>query len=187
MRGIACAVLVWAKIISCTFNASHDVIFKMFFFFISTITTSLSLLNITIVFCVICFFFSNSAQERDEALLARATSNREGKLLWERLEESQKALDASRQEQLHTEHEKKQMGDLLHFKLQEAKVAHHLYMTFLSQLAKLLSNDLITVPESEEVVTERIRELCSQVKDRKNVSVTNSYSLSGYCWFKTYK
>ncbi|XP_034783269.1 coiled-coil domain-containing protein 170-like isoform X2 [Acipenser ruthenus] len=107
-------------------------------------------------------------KERDEALLARAASNREGKLLWERLEESQKALDASRQEQLHTEHEKKQMGDLLHSKLQEAKAAHHLYMTFLSQLAKLLSNDLITVPESEEVVTERIRELCSQVKDRKN-------------------
>ncbi|KAK6478923.1 coiled-coil domain-containing protein 170-like [Huso huso] len=107
-------------------------------------------------------------KERDEALLARATSNREGKLLWERLEESQKALDASRQEQLHTEHEKKQMGHLLHSKLQEAKAAHHLYMTFLSQLAKLLSNDLITVPESEEVVTERIRELCSQVKDRKN-------------------
>ncbi|XP_058847945.1 coiled-coil domain-containing protein 170-like isoform X2 [Acipenser ruthenus] len=107
-------------------------------------------------------------KERDEALLARATSNREGKLLWERLGESQKALDASRQEQLHTEHEKKQMSDLLHSKLQEAKAAHHLYMTFLSQLAKLLSNDLITVPESEEVVTERIRELCSQVKDRKN-------------------
>ncbi|KAK1160590.1 coiled-coil domain-containing protein 170-like [Acipenser oxyrinchus oxyrinchus] len=107
-------------------------------------------------------------KERDEALLAKATSNREGKLLWERLEESQKAWDASRQEQLHTEHEKKQMGDLLHSKLQEAKAAHHLYKTFLSQLANLLSNGLITVPESEEAVTERIRELCSQVKDRKD-------------------
>ncbi|KAK1158808.1 coiled-coil domain-containing protein 170-like [Acipenser oxyrinchus oxyrinchus] len=107
-------------------------------------------------------------KERDEALLAKATSNREGKLLWERLEESQKAWDASRQEQLHTEHEKKQMGDLLHSKLQEAKAAHHLYKTFLSQLANLLSNGLITVPESEEAVTERIQELCSQVKDRKD-------------------
>ncbi|XP_041121284.1 coiled-coil domain-containing protein 170-like isoform X2 [Polyodon spathula] len=107
-------------------------------------------------------------KERDEALLARATSNREGKLLWERLEESQKARDASRQEQLHTGHEKKQMEDLLHSKLHEAKAAHHLYKTFLSQLTNLLSNGLITVPESEEAVIERIRELCSQVRDRKH-------------------
>ncbi|XP_041131198.1 coiled-coil domain-containing protein 170-like isoform X1 [Polyodon spathula] len=107
-------------------------------------------------------------KERDEALLARATSNREGKLLWERLEESQKAWDASRQEQLHTEHEKKQTEDLLHSKLHEAKAAHHLYKTFLSQLTNLLSNGLITVPESEEAVIERIRELCSQVRDRKH-------------------
>lgn len=52
----------------------------------------------------------------------------------------------------------------------EAKAAHSLHQSFISQLATILGNGFTTVPRTEEAVKERIQEICRSEHTWKSVS-----------------
>ncbi|XP_039597950.1 coiled-coil domain-containing protein 170-like [Polypterus senegalus] len=103
-------------------------------------------------------------RERDEAVLTKSAASRENRLLRDKLVENQKVWDTSLQDHLHSEKHKKELEDTLQTHVYEAKAAHSLHKAFLSQLATLLSNGFISVPENEEAIKERVREICTAEK-----------------------
>ncbi|XP_072284493.1 coiled-coil domain-containing protein 170-like [Pyxicephalus adspersus] len=99
-------------------------------------------------------------QERDEAILAKKSSEREKEILQERLKDNHKEWGSLRQELMEKEQKIKELDRTLHNSGYEAKAAHSLRQSFVGQLATILGNGFTNVPKTEEAVKERIQEIC---------------------------
>ncbi|XP_043929495.1 coiled-coil domain-containing protein 170-like [Protopterus annectens] len=108
-------------------------------------------------------------RERDDALLLKANTEREHKLLLTRLEDVQKAWDASNLELRQNEKQMSAIDKTLRTSEYEARASQALHQTFISQLATLLSNGFITVPKTEEAIKERVREICNNGNSKSSV------------------
>ncbi|XP_073466463.1 coiled-coil domain-containing protein 170-like [Aquarana catesbeiana] len=99
-------------------------------------------------------------QERDEAVLAKRNAEREKEILQERLKDNHKEWGSLRQELMEKEQKINDLDRTLQTSGYEAKAAHSLHQSFISQLATILGNGFTTVPRTEEAVKERIQEIC---------------------------
>ncbi|MBN3300723.1 CC170 protein, partial [Amia calva] len=106
-------------------------------------------------------------RERDEALAVKTAVQREVRLLQERLEESRRGWAETRQQLQGAATRAERAEDNLQGALRENGATRTLHGSLLCQLAALLGNGVLKVPETEEGVLERVRELCSIAQGRR--------------------
>ncbi|KAM5129965.1 coiled-coil domain-containing protein 170-like [Mantella aurantiaca] len=107
-------------------------------------------------------------QERDEAVQAKRNAEREKEILQERLKDNHKEWGSLHQELMEKEQKLNDLDRTLHTSGYEAKAAHSLHQSFISQLATILGTGFTTVTRTEEVVKERIQEICRNERTWKS-------------------
>ncbi|KAG7465724.1 hypothetical protein MATL_G00156630 [Megalops atlanticus] len=103
-------------------------------------------------------------QEFDRVSLAKRNLEAENQSLQERLQASQRALAASRQELGSLERRSQELGGSLRGSRSEAQALQARQHAFREEVAALLGGPRSTAPPTEDDLRERIRELCSQEK-----------------------
>ncbi|XP_053331519.1 coiled-coil domain-containing protein 170-like [Spea bombifrons] len=109
-------------------------------------------------------------RERDEAVLAKKNTEREKEVLLEKLKDSHKEWGSVHKELLEKDKKIKELDLTIRTSGYEAKASHSLHHNFISQLATILSNGFITVPETEEAIKERILEIYGREQKWKSTS-----------------
>ncbi|XP_078516441.1 coiled-coil domain-containing protein 170-like isoform X2 [Lissotriton helveticus] len=106
-------------------------------------------------------------RERDEAVRAKKSMERDNNILLEKLKESHMVWDNSQQNLEDKERKMAELDKTLRTSYYEAKAAQNLHQAFLSQLSTLLSNGFITVLSTEVAIKERIQEVCASEQSWK--------------------
>ncbi|MBN3300169.1 CC170 protein, partial [Amia calva] len=117
-------------------------------------------------------------QELDNAVLTRRSLESENRALQERLEASQRAWTASKQEVGSLEKRFHDLDGNLRSSLGEARCAQEQLQSFREELAALLSGRSGTVHPTEEAIRERIREICSSEENKKEALLEMEVKLS---------
>eukprot|EP00061_Rhincodon_typus_P018565 g47785.t1 len=105
--------------------------------------------------------------ELDNALNAKHRLERENRSLQDRLDSTQRALEASKLETRSWEQRSKELDGSLLTSVCEAKSVHTQLEAFKHQLVSLLSKTDVIVPPTEEAIKERMREVCNSEENSK--------------------
>ncbi|XP_048457189.1 coiled-coil domain-containing protein 170 [Rhincodon typus] len=106
-------------------------------------------------------------KELDNALNAKHRLERENRSLQDRLDSTQRALEASKLETRSWEQRSKELDGSLLTSVCEAKSVHTQLEAFKHQLVSLLSKTDVIVPPTEEAIKERMREVCNSEENSK--------------------
>ncbi|XP_059504801.1 coiled-coil domain-containing protein 170 isoform X2 [Stegostoma tigrinum] len=106
-------------------------------------------------------------KELDNALNSKHHLERENRSLQDRLDSTQRALEASKLETRSWEQRSKELDGSLLTSVCEAKSVHTQLEAFKHQLVSLLSKTDVIVPPTEEAIKERIHEVCNSEENSK--------------------
>ncbi|KAG9336200.1 hypothetical protein JZ751_002547 [Albula glossodonta] len=104
-------------------------------------------------------------QEVNSVLLAKRSAEQENQSLLERVQASQRALAACRQELSGVEQHSRELDSNLHGSQMEAQALLAREKAFREEVAALLGAQCATAPPTEEDLRQRLRELCSREKN----------------------
>ncbi|KAF0879292.1 CC170 protein, partial [Crocuta crocuta] len=120
--------------------------------------------------------YSFIMKDKGEAILTK-NLERDNIFHSEGPKDGQKICDECQQDSIPKEKQKHELGRLSYSSGWETKTAPSQNQTFISQLATLLSNNIVPTPATEEAVKERIQEIGANEQSWKSVNQALPYSL----------